>query len=257
MNSSNFAINTFDSVVNNTAQTHAINTCPANHRVPTMGPIPTQYVSLGPAVAADPQTVPYSQPTIVSDGVVPQSTATLTLSDTQSYGIITDHGISPIPNVTSSGRVANQSIDIAGFQGGECVSAQTLRGLAADRIIMRGLVGNSNPVLQLVDSGATVNSISFSLLQRIGMAKNLVPLNTPSGTGFNGHEVPVLGAVALTISFGTKNYTGYFYVFEKLHKYEVILGMPFLRTAGIAATMYGKLRTMFGAAAMLLAEPKN
>ena len=173
--------------------------------------------------------------------------------DTQVYGYVTPKGIVPL----EFADIENQSIEISEHSVVTSTNEPIAVESSADRLVMQGTLNGDANILQLVDSGATVNSIDSRLLKKLNLENSIKRVKIPGGTGFDGRVVPILGIAALTVKYGEKTYQGNFYVFEKLARYPIILGMPFLKATGVATSMYDALCKNFGSKSILLNEPKN
>jgi len=116
----------------------------------------------------------------------------------------------------------------------------------ASRLVLHG-TANGTKVNQLLDAGANVDSIDERFVKKLGLEDRVVPLKQKvTGTSFTGEAMPISGMIFLEIVNGNGTYTNSFYVFPKLHGFDIILGMPFFNFCGVTDSIQNRICELYG-----------
>ena len=142
--------------------------------------------------------------------------------------------------------------------GSEASTVLSVNEVAGNRLYVRGKIfGEDKGISSLVDSGATVDSISIQLLKDLKLYSRLVPLEKVAyAKSFGGTRHKIYGIIDLTLQLGKQGYTAPFVVFNNLASYQVILGVPFHNRFGLMRDAKTKLEQVLGQDAVCQ-ETKN
>ena len=175
--------------------------------------------------------------------------------------IASKHCDEPFPHIKEFRDVINEHVDpqnssMVTEHVGQLINeiittkptVKSVKEVVGSRLIIQGRIFDKKPIIsQLVDSGASVDSVSMILLKRLGLTDMMVPLKKSTyANSFGGSKHEILGIIELTLKYGSEVYSAPFVVFENLASYDIILGVPFHTKYGLMKDTQTKLCNAFG-----------
>ena len=112
----------------------------------------------------------------------------------------------------------------------------------------------------LLDSGASINSVSYDWLVKANLHSSVLPDNPPRfAKDFNGNMHKLRGTIKLSLTLGRARYAGTFSVINSNTRNDLILGLHFLDTYGLTNLLRDHLATYTGPSTVLASgkSPKN
>jgi hypothetical protein len=82
----------------------------------------------------------------------------------------------------------------------------------------------------LVDDGAAVNLMSYSMFKKLGREDDELVKTTMTLNGVGGNSMEARGVVSMELTIGSKSFATAFFVVEVQVNYTIILGRDWIHT---------------------------